>query len=158
MISFDIIFLRKWWILDFERIKKKFPLDMYFKNAKKLGREVLDTYFSKVPYSKEEREKEIRFFYENLEFITKKWVLEILWELETYKGSNFNELKRALKGISSRSLSDRLKDLEEHNIVSRIVEDTRPPSVLYRLSEKGKGFVELMTLVILFLKKNKENT
>jgi DNA-binding HxlR family transcriptional regulator len=72
--------------------------------------------------------------------------------LETYKGSNFNELKRAIKGISSNILSNRLKELEKHNIISRVVQNTHPPKVLYKLSEKGRGFVEIMTLLILFLK------
>ncbi|TFF98805.1 MAG: transcriptional regulator [Promethearchaeota archaeon] len=121
--------------------------------AQGLGREILDDYFSRTPYSNKEKEKEVSFFYEDLEFIRKKWILEILWELETYKGSNFNELKRAIKGISSRSLSDRLKDLEKNGIVERNVEDSRPPSVLYKLTENGEGFVELMILVILFLKR-----
>jgi len=143
--------------LDFNKIRNKFPLKRYFENATSLGRKILDNFFSNIPYSEEEREEEIEFFYEKLEFITKKWILEILWELETYKGSNFNELKRALKGISSLTLSDRLKDLEEYNIISRIVEDTRPPSVLYQLNEKGKGFVELMTLVILYLTSNNDS-
>jgi DNA-binding HxlR family transcriptional regulator len=143
--------------LDFNKIRNELSLNKYFKNAKLLGRKILDKYFSNIPYSEEEREEEIEFFYEKLEFITKKWILEILWELETYKGSNFNELKRALNGISSRTLSDRLKDLEEYNIISRIVEDTRPPSVLYQLNEKGEGFVELMTLVILYLTSNDDS-
>ncbi|MEJ2276648.1 MAG: helix-turn-helix domain-containing protein [Candidatus Lokiarchaeota archaeon] len=84
--------------------------------------------------------------------MTKKWILEIIWELETYKGSNFNELKRQIRGISSRTLSDRLKELQNNGIIDRIVQKTHPPSVLYELSEKGKGFVEMMTLVILYLK------
>lgn len=143
--------------MDYNRINNNFSLNEFFKDAQSLARRILDEYFSNIPYSKKERADEIEFFYESLEFITKKWVLEIFWELETYKGSNFNELKRALRGISSRSLSDRLKDLEKYGLISRIVEDTRPPSVLYKLTVKGRGFVELMTLVILYLKSNNEN-
>jgi DNA-binding HxlR family transcriptional regulator len=127
-------------------------LEKFLHKAQDLGRKILDDYFSSIPYSEREKKNELSFFYENLEFIRKKWILEILWELETYKGSNFNELKRSIEGISSRSLSDRLKDLEENRIVERIVEESRPPSVLYKLTKKGKGFVELMVLVILFLK------
>ena len=58
-----------------------------------------------------------------------------------------------IKGISSRILSDRLKELEKNEIISRTVQDTHPPKVLYDLTEKGKGFVELMVILILFLKK-----
>ena len=102
--------------------------------------------------TKERKYWEFKFFFENIDFITKKWILEIIWELETYKGSNFNELKRAIKGISSRILSDRLKRLENNGIISRTVQNTHPPKVLYQLTEKGKGFVEIMVILILFLK------
>lgn len=124
----------------------------YFETARNIGRKTLDKYFSNIPYTKDEKKKEINFFYKDIEFITKKWILEIIWELETYKGSNFNELKRQIRGISSRTLSDRLKELQNNGIIDRIVQKTHPPSVLYELSEKGKGFVEMMTLVILYLK------
>ncbi|MFX0043432.1 MAG: winged helix-turn-helix transcriptional regulator [Candidatus Hodarchaeota archaeon] len=42
-----------------------------------------------------------------------------------------------MEDISSRSLSDRLKQLEELNLITRTVQDGRPPKVLYELSEKG---------------------
>ena len=128
------------------------PLKNAIQEARKVSRSLLDRYFSEVPYTKNRRNWELRFFGANIAFIEKKWVLEIIWELETYKGSNFNELKRRIKGISPRILSDRLKELERNEIISRTVQDTRPPKVLYDLTEKGKGFVELMVILILFLK------
>jgi len=135
-----------------KEIEQYQPLREILLKGRKIGRYLLDKCFSEIPYSKEQKEWELRFFMENIEFITKKWIIQIIWELETYKGSNFNELKRAIKGISSNILSDRLKELEKHNIISRTVQNTHPPKVLYKLSEKGRGFVEIMTLLILFLK------
>lgn len=105
-----------------------------------------------MPYDEITKSEELKFFREDIEFIRKKWILEIFWELETYKGSTFNELKRNIEGISSRALSDRLKELQKKDIISRTVQNTRPPTVFYQLSDKGKSFVELMTLVILSLK------
>ena len=138
-----------------DEIKKYKPLTETIIKTKNIGRYLLDTYFSEIPYTKERKEWELTFFYENIKFLSKKWILEIIWELETYKGSNFNELKRIIKGISSRILSDRLKELEKNEIVSRIVQNTHPPTVLYQLTDKGKGFVELTTVLIMFLKINK---
>ncbi len=135
-----------------KEIEQYQPLGDIHNKAKDIGRYLLDKYFSEVPYTRERKKWELTFFFENINFITKKWILEIIWELETYKGSNFNELKRAIKGISSRILSIRLKELEKTGIISRTVQDTHPPKVLYQLSEKGKGFVELMVVLILFLK------
>lgn len=142
--------------MDIDRIMSEIeqyqPLKELHKKGKDVGRYILNKYFSEVPYTKERKLWELRFFYENIEFITKKWILEIIWELETYKGSNFNELKRAIKGISSRVLSIRLKELEKTGIISRNVQNTHPPKVFYQLSQKGKGFVELMVILILALK------
>lgn len=142
--------------MDIDEITKEIeqykPLKEIHKKGKDIGRHLLDKFFSEIPYTKERKRWELIFFFENIEFITKKWVLEIIWELETYKGSNFNELKRAIKDISSRILSIRLKELEKMDIISRVVQNTHPPKVFYQLSEKGKGFVELMVIIILFLK------
>ena len=58
---------------------------------------------------------------------------------------------RHLEGISSRSLSDTLKLLEKHRLISRNVQDTRPPSVLYELTDKGKAIVEVSVMVLILL-------
>ena len=134
-------------------LKNHKPLKNAIQEVRYVSRSLLDRYFSEVPYTKNRRIWELSFFGADIAFIEKKWILEIIWELETYKGSNFNELKRGIRGISSRILSDRLKELEKNEIISRTVQDTHPPKVLYSLTEKGKGFVELMVILILFLKK-----
>lgn len=141
------------WLEILNEINKYKPLDETLNKAKNVGRHLLNSYFSEIPYTKERKEWELNFFYEDIKFLSKKWILEIIWELETYKGSNFNELKRIIRGISSSILSDRLKELEKNGIVSRKVQNTHPPTVLYQLTDKGKGFVELMTVIIIFLKK-----
>ena len=141
--------------MDINEIIKELENNESLKNAiqeaRKVSRFLLDRYFSEVPYTENQRDWELKFFASDIS-IEKKWIIEILWELETYKGSNFNELKRAIKGISSRILSDRLKELEKNELVSRNVQDTHPPKVLYDLTEKGKGFIELMMVLLLFLK------
>lgn len=50
----------------------------------------------------------------------------------------FNELKRKLEGISPRTLSDRLTELEEMGLIERIDHGTIPPKVEYRLTDKGR--------------------
>ena len=142
------------WLEILNEINKYKPLDETLNKAKNVGRHLLNSYFSEIPYTKDCLiKKELNFFYEDIKFLSKKWILAIIWELETYKGSNFNELKRIIRGISSRILSDRLKELKKNGIISRKVQNTHPPTVLYQLTDKGKGFVELMTVFIMFLKK-----
>lgn len=76
-----------------------------------------------------------------LSMLTRRWAREILDLLEAGPKS-FNELLSALssheKSISTRSLSDRLKDFEEEGLVHRDLVNHRPPRTIYTLTAKGK--------------------
>ncbi|QIW23623.1 transcriptional regulator [Sulfolobus sp. S-194] len=56
----------------------------------------------------------------------------------------FNELQRVTK-LSSKTLSNTLKDLEEAGIVKRVIISDRPFRVKYELTEKGKELRTLFT-------------
>ncbi len=56
----------------------------------------------------------------------------------------FCELERSLQGISPRTLSLRLRALEEHGIVERRTYPEVPPRVEYGLTEKGRALVPLI--------------
>jgi DNA-binding HxlR family transcriptional regulator len=56
----------------------------------------------------------------------------------------FCELERSLEGISPRTLSLRLRALEEHEIVERRTYPEVPPRVEYGLTEKGRALVPLI--------------
>jgi DNA-binding HxlR family transcriptional regulator len=49
----------------------------------------------------------------------------------------FGELARSLDGISPKTLSDRLRRLEDAGVVSRACFAEMPPRVEYRLTDKG---------------------
>ena len=51
----------------------------------------------------------------------------------------FNQLNRSL-GCSTKSLSDTLKLLEEHQVIMRTVLPTMPVTIEYTLTEKGRDF------------------
>jgi DNA-binding HxlR family transcriptional regulator len=72
-----------------------------------------------------------------MNLLNEKWTLHILRELLTGK-RRFNELSHRLGGVNSRTLSDRLRLLEEEGIVTRHVIHTIPPWVEYELTEKGR--------------------
>ncbi len=73
-----------------------------------------------------------------LNIISKKWTICIVSLLGAKEdGYRFNELKRRLDGISPKSLSDRLGELEKEGLVNREVEPTVPPAVTYTLTEDG---------------------
>lgn len=74
-----------------------------------------------------------------LHVIGEKWMLYILREF-LYNGEkqNFNRLLRALKPISSRTLSSKLKKLEERKLITRTLISLQPLKVDYTITRKGK--------------------
>ena len=58
--------------------------------------------------------------------------------------SRFCELERSLEGISPRTLSLRLRALEEEGIVARETFPEVPPRVEYALTEKGRALVPIV--------------
>lgn len=72
-----------------------------------------------------------------------KWTPLILRELAG-NCRRFGELERALTGISPRTLSQRLDELAEWEIVSREEFDEVPPRVEYALTPKGKDLLPII--------------
>ncbi len=58
--------------------------------------------------------------------------------------SRFCELERSLEGISPRTLSLRLRALEEEGVVQRQTFPEVPPRVEYALTEKGRALVPIV--------------
>ena len=75
--------------------------------------------------------------------ISGKWTLLLIRDLA--EGSQrFCELERSLHGISPRTLSLRLRALEENGIVERRTYPEVPPRVEYALTDKGSALVPLI--------------
>lgn len=72
-----------------------------------------------------------------------KWDFLILEQLHL-GAMRFSALQRAL-GVSTKSLSEALRRLEAHGVISRTVYPTVPVTVEYALTEKGRGFDEVLT-------------
>lgn len=77
------------------------------------------------------------------EIVCGKWTLLLIRDL-TDGCSRFCELERSLAGISPRTLSLRLRALEEESIVERHTFPEVPPRVEYALTEKGRALVPLI--------------
>ena len=71
-----------------------------------------------------------------LALLGQKWVPHIIYELTDGK-RRFNELATVVGGCNSRTLRERLKGLEELDIVSRHIVGTMPPWVEYELTSRG---------------------
>jgi DNA-binding HxlR family transcriptional regulator len=77
------------------------------------------------------------------EVVCGKWTLLLIRDLAA-GSSRFCELERSLEGISPRTLSLRLRALEEEGIVERHTYPEVPPRVEYALTEKGQALVPLI--------------
>jgi DNA-binding HxlR family transcriptional regulator len=77
------------------------------------------------------------------EIISGKWTLLVIRDLAE-ESRRFCELERSLEGISPRTLSLRLRALEEEDIVERHTYPEVPPRVEYALTEKGRALVPLI--------------
>ena len=77
------------------------------------------------------------------EIVCGKWTLLVIRDLAEGR-SRFCELERSLQGISPRTLSLRLRALEEEGIVARQTFPEVPPRVEYALTEKGRALVPLI--------------
>jgi DNA-binding HxlR family transcriptional regulator len=77
------------------------------------------------------------------EIVCGKWTLLLIRDLAEGR-SRFCELERSLSGISPRTLSLRLRALEEEGIVERQTFPEVPPRVEYALTEKGRALLPII--------------
>ena len=77
------------------------------------------------------------------EILGGKWTILLIRDLADGR-CRFCELERSLEGISPRTLSLRLRALEEQGIVERKTFPEVPPRVEYSLTEKGQALVPII--------------
>tara|TARA_B100000029_G_scaffold145632_1_gene140795 strand:- start:3300 stop:3755 length:456 start_codon:yes stop_codon:yes gene_type:complete len=81
-----------------------------------------------------------------------RWAIEILATLYIAGDRRFNEMRKLLRGISSRTLSDKLTTCVQNGLVDRIVEDGPPIRVIYRLTEHGREAGRLLSPLVAYMK------
>lgn len=73
-----------------------------------------------------------------LKILMGPWTTYILWLVRSNGPQRFGQLKKQMPGISAKVLTQRLRMLEEADILSREQENTIPPKVTYSLTARGK--------------------
>ena len=72
-----------------------------------------------------------------------KWKFKILWQIS--KGAvRFNELQRHLGEITTKTLTQQFRELEEQKIIQRTVCPDTPPKVKYALTEIGESIYPVL--------------
>jgi DNA-binding HxlR family transcriptional regulator len=77
------------------------------------------------------------------DIICGKWTILVIRDLAEGR-TRFCELERSLAGISPRTLSLRLRALEEEGIVERHTYPEVPPRVEYSLTDKGRALAPVV--------------
>jgi DNA-binding HxlR family transcriptional regulator len=73
--------------------------------------------------------------------VTDNWSLYIISHLGDGP-RRFNELKRAVNGVTQRMLTVSLRCLERDGVIVRTVHELMPPRVSYRLTPLGSGLLQ----------------
>jgi DNA-binding HxlR family transcriptional regulator len=72
-----------------------------------------------------------------LDILGDKWTLLLIRDLFMGKHT-YGEFQQSPEGIPTNILADRLKRLEKHGIIERMLYNERPKRYAYHLTDKGK--------------------
>ncbi|MEM4062705.1 MAG: helix-turn-helix domain-containing protein [Conexivisphaerales archaeon] len=86
-----------------------------------------------------------------IKLLGKEYTILIVGFLGNRAKSGFSEIKKNVGNPSSNLLSHRLHEMEETGLISRYVVNTRPVSVEYSLTGKGKELRRLLIPVFKWL-------
>jgi len=79
-----------------------------------------------------------------LELVGAKWKVFVLWQLAQNGVMRFNALSRIHPDLTSKMLSQQLKELERDELVVRRSYNQVPPKVEYSLSTWGQSLVPVL--------------
>lgn len=88
-----------------------------------------------------------------INIIAKKWAVLVISVLGYHETIRFNDIMVQLEGISPKTLSDLLKDLQKENLIQRESYAETPPRVEYSLTEDGKQLCEAVIPLIRWAEK-----
>ncbi len=123
-------------VFDLENFKEVISLIDSMQEAVALGieREL------KKPKQKKKIVKMDRSFIQEVSGLLQgKWTVDILWMILFLENPFFNDIRRALPEINTRTLATRLKSLEEKELIKRTVHTGKPVRVSYKITKFGKG-------------------
>jgi DNA-binding HxlR family transcriptional regulator len=78
------------------------------------------------------------------DLLERRWLISVLYAAAEGGAVRFNEFRQVLGSVPPRTLAQRLAELEEAGVLTRVVVDARPPRVEYRLTEAGRRLTEVV--------------
>jgi DNA-binding HxlR family transcriptional regulator len=83
-----------------------------------------------------------------MDLVGGKWKAVILYHLRDTR-KRYSELRKEMPGVTERTLSLQLKQLEEDELISRQVYGKKPPiKVVYSLTDFGKSFTPVLDAIM----------
>jgi DNA-binding HxlR family transcriptional regulator len=85
-----------------------------------------------------------------IELLSGKWKIIILRNLYLYGTMRFKDIMEVMEGITSKVLSRELQQLAENFLITRTVNDTKPITVSYALTDHGNKTLPVIKSLIEF--------
>jgi DNA-binding HxlR family transcriptional regulator len=86
----------------------------------------------------------------SINILGRKFTLHILRDMILLKQKRFSEFIDSIEGISTKTISIRLKEMEEADLINRIVVSSRPVQTEYTVTGKGKMIEPILELLAEF--------
>ncbi len=86
----------------------------------------------------------------SLKIFQQKFALNIIRNMMMLKQSKFSQFLGSIEGMNTKTLSIRLKELEDYGLIERRVAQQRPLKVEYSLTKKGKALDPILALMAEF--------
>ena len=91
-----------------------------------------------------EKEPELCRVDDALGILVGKWKPIILLHLLKNGTQRFSELKRSMPGITQKMLTNQLRELEDEDIILRVVYPQVPPKVEYSITDYGRSLEPIL--------------
>jgi len=114
--------------------------------------ETLERIFSTRETRWDELKEAVHELEESFSLLSEKWNLQILFILFLRNTAGFSNLKKVLN-VNSRTLSDKLKSLQESSYIERTIDEGPPLRVKYSLTTQGRNVI-LLALPLLYYSRN----
>lgn len=81
-------------------------------------------------------------------FLSRKWTISIITTIGNFGKIRFNGILDRVEGITGKTLTERLKELERLRLVKRTLYKEIPPRVEYELTPKGERLMNAIVPLI----------
>ena len=93
-----------------------------------------------------------------LSLISGKYKMVILYCLMEFEPVRFNALRRYLKKVSDKTLSQNLRELEQDGLIHKTIYPQIPPKVEYSLTARGKSLMKVLDQLCTWGENNRDWT